>query len=70
MQPNLNSPDRILRKALEKETQAHEFYAGIAAGCTVEIVRKLAETLEAEEARHIRMIRDMMARFSVGRGPA
>jgi rubrerythrin len=63
----LTTPDQILRKALEKEKQAYEFYAGLAAACSVDFVRELLEKLRNEEARHVRMIQDMTGRLESGR---
>ena len=65
--PKLKSPDEILRAALVKETQARDFYAGVAADCRIEIVRELVEKLKDEETKHIRMIEAMMTRLSLGR---
>jgi rubrerythrin len=59
--------DEILRKALEKETQAHDFYAELASSCTVEFVKDLLLKLQNEEAKHMRMIRDMLGRLESGK---
>jgi rubrerythrin len=59
--------DEILRKALEKETQAHDFYAELAASCTVDFVKELLLKLQNEEAKHIRMIQDMLGRLESGK---
>jgi rubrerythrin len=63
----LKTPDEILRAALAKETQAHEFYSNLAAQCRVPVVRELAEKLMDEEFRHMRMIEEMMTRLALGR---
>jgi rubrerythrin len=63
----LRTPDEILRVALAKETQAHEFYSNLAAQCRVPIVRELAEKLKDEEYRHMRMVEEMITRLSLGR---
>ena len=47
VQHGLKTPDEILRKALEKETQARDFYAGLASDCSVDFVRELLEKLVA-----------------------
>lgn len=67
MNQKLTTPDEILRAALEKETQAQNFYAGLAAACSVEFVKELLLTLEAEEAKHVHMIRAMLDRLGAGK---
>jgi len=59
----LTTPDAILRKALEKETQARDFYAELASRTSVSFVRELLETLQNEESKHVRMIQDMIGRL-------
>ena len=59
--------DEILRTALEKETQAHDFYAVLAASCTIDYVKELLLKLQNEEYKHIRMIRDMLGRLESGK---
>lgn len=67
MEPHdLKTPDRILRKAMEKETQARDFYADMAAHCSVGFVRDLLETLQNEEYKHMRMIETMLGRLESG----
>ena len=61
--------DEILRTALEKETEAHDFYAALAASCTVEYVKELLLKLQNEEAKHMRMVREMLARLESGKAP-
>ena len=61
--------DEILRTALEKETQAHDFYANLAASCTVDYVKDLLLKLQNEEAKHMRMIQDMLRRLQSGKAP-
>ena len=60
------TPDQILQKALEKEKQARDFYAGLAADCTVLFVRELLEKLENEEAKHVIMVQNMLGRLQAG----
>ena len=66
-QEELTTPDTILRKALEKETQACDFYAGLATGCSVDFVKELLEKLRNEEAKHVKLIQDMLGRLESGR---
>ena len=62
----LTTPDEILRKALEKETEARDFYAEMASGCSVDFVKELLEQLQNEEAKHVHIIKKMLARLEVG----
>jgi rubrerythrin len=66
---NMTTPDQILQKALEKETQARDFYAEFAANCAVDFVRELLEKLRDEESKHMRMIKDMRTRLALGKNP-
>ena len=66
-QYGLTTPDEILRKALEKEEQAREFYGELAAVCSVEFVRELLQRLENEEAKHVRMVEAMLSRLESGK---
>ena len=63
----LRTPEEILRKALEKETQARDFYAKLALECTVDFVKELLQTLQNEEAKHMHMIRKMQGRLESGK---
>jgi rubrerythrin len=63
----MTTPDQILQKALEKETQARDFYAEFALSCGVDFVRELLEKLRNEESKHMRMIQDMRARLESGK---
>ena len=66
-QHDLRTPDGILHTALEKETQARDFYAGLAAHCTVDFVKELLEKLEDEETKHMHLIQSMLERLESGR---
>jgi rubrerythrin len=59
--------DQMLHKALEKETQARDFYAELAASCSVRFVREVLEKLQNEESKHMRMIQDMLGRLESGK---
>ena len=61
------TPGEILRLALEKETEARDLYAGLAAGCSVDFVRDLLEKLANEEGKHMGMVRGMLSRLEAGR---
>jgi len=63
---NMTTPDQILKKALEKEKQACDFYGELALGCTVEFVRDLLEKLRDEESKHVHMIQNMISRLESG----
>ena len=58
--------DQILRKALEKETQARDFYAQLADNCSVDFVKEMLEKLQDEEAKHMHMINNMLSRLESG----
>jgi rubrerythrin len=62
----MSTPDQILRKALEKEKQARDLYEDLAADCSVDFVRELLEKLRNEEAKHVRMVQDMIGRLAAG----
>jgi rubrerythrin len=66
-QHDLKTPDGILHAALEKETQSRDFYAGLAAHCSVDYVKQLLEKLEDEELKHMHMIQHMIERLELGR---
>lgn len=63
----LKTPGAILRLALDKETEARNTYRDLASHCPVDFVRDLLLTLENEEYRHMRMIRDMLGKLEAGR---
>lgn len=64
--PSMTTPGELLRAALVKEQQAHDFYNGALLHCKIEMVRELLEKLKDEESRHIHMIRNMLARLELG----
>ena len=63
----LKTPEEILKVALEKEIQARDFYAGVAAHCAVDFIRELLERLRDEESKHIRMVQAMVTKLSLGK---
>jgi rubrerythrin len=68
-QHGLTSSGEILRVALESERRSRDFYAGLAATCSVDFVRELLEKLQNEEAKHAHLIEGMIARLESGRDP-
>ena len=66
-QHTMTTPDQILQKAMEKETQARDFYAELALTCSVGFVRELLEKLQNEESKHMHMIQDMIGRLESGK---
>ena len=66
-QDTLKTPGQILRKALEMETQARDFYAVIANSCRIGFVRELLEKLQNEEYRHMSLVQDMIRRLESGK---
>ena len=67
---HLKDPAEILRAALEKETAARDFYAGLARRCHVDFVQELLFRLQNEEEKHMDLIHKMLARLAGGRSPA
>lgn len=63
MTPPLKNPGEILHAALQKEQSAHDFYAKLAIHCHVDFVRELLLHLQNEEAKHIDLIKQMLARL-------
>ena len=61
------TPNEILEMALEKETQAKDFYEKLAVDSSVDFVTDLLRKLQNEEAKHIRMIQEIAARLESGR---
>ncbi len=64
---DLSTPDKILKKALEKEIQARDLYAELARQTSVRFVRSLLETLQNEESKHVNMIQKMLGRLESGK---
>lgn len=69
MNSTYSTPNEILKAALAKEQQAHDFYARLADSCHVEMVRDLLNKLKDEESKHVHMIQDILVRLSLGQGP-
>lgn len=57
------TPTEVLQAALDRETQSHDFYEVSASVCHVDFVKDLLLTLQREEARHMSLIRHMIARL-------
>jgi rubrerythrin len=66
----LKTPGEILQIALQKETQAHDFYTELGASCSVPFVKELFNKLENEEAKHMRLIQDMIKKLESGKSLA
>ena len=66
-QHTMTTPDRILQKAMEMETQSRDFYAGLVLTCSVDFVRELVEKLQNEESKHMRMVQEMIERLESGK---
>ncbi len=62
----LRTPIEILRRALEKETQARDFYESLAVGCATDFVQELLLTLQNEETKHMHMIQHLLNRLEAG----
>ena len=66
----LKTSDQILQAALAKEEEAHQFYGELLLHCHAHIVRELVEKLKNEEYKHIRMVKEMIVKLNLGKGPA
>ena len=62
----MSEPGEILRTALQKESEARDFYAEMAATCKVDFVCDMLTTLQNEEEKHVHMIKAMLARLEIG----
>jgi rubrerythrin len=62
---SLRTPADILKAALVKEQQAHDFYEQMSLDCKVDMVVELLDTLKNEESRHLRLIRAMIAKLEL-----
>ena len=63
------TPGEILRKALEKETEARDFYGDLANRCSVDFLKEMLIMLQNEEGKHIAIIRKMLAKLNSGQSP-
>ena len=61
----LKTPADILKAALVKEQQAHDFYEHMGLTCKVEMVVELLDLLKNEESRHLRLIQAMLAKLEI-----
>ena len=64
----LNTPMDVLRRALEKEQQAFEFYSDLLNQTRVRMLQDLLSTLKDEEQKHVKMIQNKIAELNLGRG--
>jgi len=62
----LKTPVEILKRALEKETEARDLYEELAVGCATDYVKDLLLTLQNEELKHMHMIQAMLRRIEAG----
>ena len=66
MARRLTTPNEILQAALEKETQARDFYEELGKNCSVDFVKDLLLTLQNEESKHMHLIQKMLGRVEAG----
>lgn len=59
----LMTPWQALKLALVNEQRAHAYYAGIATSTRDEETRRLAQELAGEEAEHVGMVKNWMAKY-------
>jgi len=62
------TPVEILQIALKKEESSFRLYDNMLQETKVGFVRELIERLREEESKHVRMIRQRIARLEMGRG--
>lgn len=60
------TPIEILKMALAKEQQAHDFYQAASTHCKIQMMRELLETLMNEESRHIKLVQAMITKLQIG----
>jgi rubrerythrin len=66
MARRLTTPNEILQAALEKETQARDFYKELGKNCSVDFVKDLLLTLQNEESKHMHLIQKILGRVEAG----
>ena len=66
MERRLTTPNEILQAALEKETQARDFYEELGKNCSVDFVKELLLTLQNEESKHMHLIQKILKRVDAG----
>lgn len=64
--PSISTPGELLKAALVKEQQAHDFYEHAILSCKIVMVRELLEKLKDEESRHVRLVREMLVKIELG----
>ena len=57
------TPVEILKDALAREQEAHDFYEQMLLVCKADMVVTLLETLKNEESRHLRLVHAMLAKL-------
>ena len=65
---DMKTPGDILRKALEKEREAFEFYGRLMDYTKIDMVRDLVAQLKDEENKHINLIEKMLTDMRLGHG--
>ena len=64
--PEPMTAEEILQAALAREEQARDLYAELAAQCRIDFVRELLERLRDEEAKHARLLQEIITRLNRG----
>jgi rubrerythrin len=62
----ISTTGELLKAALAKEQQAHDFYDHAILSCKIKMVQELLERLKDEETRHIHLIREMLVKLELG----
>jgi len=66
--PKLSTPGEILSAALAKEKAAYRFYERIENQTRIDYVSDLLRKLKDEEAKHVKLIENMLVNMNLGRG--
>ena len=64
----LSTPGEILSTALAKEKAAYRFYERIETQTRIDYVADLLRRLKDEEAKHVKLIENMLVNMNLGRG--
>lgn len=63
----LTTPDEILTVALAKEKAAYRFYQRVENLSRIDYVQELVRRMKDEEAKHIKLIENMIVKMNLGR---
>ena len=61
------TPNQILEEALAREKEARDFYIKLATHTQVDFLRKLLESLEREETKHVALVQNLLTKLNRGK---